>query len=418
MSPQPLRQVCRARLVLDKARALPRALLLIPLLLCLGTPPARAGSWTFTCTGSGSLTYVPFGPTPCRPIYWTPPGPQSGRFDLGSTFGGDAYSDYYGSTSAKATITLQVAATWSPAAGQTAATDPPPPSVWLCESGRTEWSIETYLNPSAGKCSDGLGAEDAETNTSGIADSSKAAVTSPPAYWTNASVVNGVATLPQRTLSAAVNIVPAGHGNYFSVHIDNYSVTVHPQPYNMRLTPYVDGGGNEPAVQTDNVTGRLRFHYSISSTDGAVADLTSITAYETLNWSGNPAPPGAYPPGLYAPPSPPVQMYSTPTTQAFAYKNPDTAVMPYLTQGYVIDQFSPPETGFVAPYPAPSTAWTVTQNYLFDDKATGEIGTKIPGPDNNSPFTITRTVTPSNAAGTLGVYTVTTRGHTAQKILP
>lgn len=242
-----------------------------------------------------------------------------------------------------------------------------------------------------------------------------------PAHWKSYPVTGGKATLPTRTLRAEGDSVATAqmpNGDQCIAQIDSYTVNAHPTPYNMRLTPYVDGGGNEPAVQTDNVNGRLRFHYSISSTDGTVADLTSITAYETLNWSGNPAPPGAYPPGLYAPPSPPVQMYSTPTTQAFAYKNPDTAVMPYLTQGYVIDQFSPPETGFVAPYPAPSTAWTVTQNYLFDDNATGEIGTKIPGPDNNSPFTITRTVTPSNAAGTLGVYTVTTRGHTAQKILP
>jgi hypothetical protein len=380
MPPQPLRQVCRARLILDKARALPRALLLIPLLLCLGTLPARAGTWTFTCTGSGSLTYVPFGPTPCRPIYWTLPGPQSGRFDLGSTFGGDAYSDYYGSTSAKATITLQVAATWSPAAGQTAATDPPPPSVWLCESGRTEWSIETYLNPSAGKCSDGLGAEDAETNTSGIADSSKAAVTSPPAYWTNASVVNGVATLPQRTLSAAVNIVPAGHGNYFSVHIDNYSVTIHPQPYG-----WYDAGWSANGTDPDttpgphSANGSLGFRYKWRSTDGVLADLNGISIYEYVDYSGNPGRFTNYPsgPNYYYPTNPPIGDVAIQGggTIGFHVQNPEISTAP-STSGFTYDIHS------AWPTKAPLSKFTCVapQQYKFDDPATAQVGIVLYAP--------------------------------------
>lgn len=363
--------------------ALPHALLLIPLLLCLGTPPARAGSWTFTCTGSGSLTYVPFGPTPCRPIYWTPPGPQSGRFDLGSTFGGDAYSDYYGSTSAKATITLQVAATWSPAAGQTAATDPPPPSVWLCESGRTEWSIETYLNPSAGKCSDGLGAEDAETNTSGIADSSKAAVTSPPAYWTNASVVNGVATLPQRTLSAAVNIVPAGCGNYFSVHIDNYSVTVHPQPYNFRQvgTPTTGNDG------TGHSNGTYITNYAWSSTDGIPGDETSCTEYEIVTYPGTPG--TATSPTTYLPPNPPFNSgwdYDTSTPPIPRFVSPtENDVAGSVEQAHDTQAIY----GFSPPYAAGS--FTGTQNFYFRDSQTGEKMVPMPG-TVTMPISIVRTV--------------------------
>jgi len=141
--------------------------------------------------------------------------------------------------------------------------------------------------------------------------------------------------------------------------------------------------------------------------------LASISAYETLDWSGNP---GSYPPRQYIPPSPPVQMYSNPT-QLYAYNNPDKEITNHLVDGYAMDRFSPPTTGFVAPLPFPSTVWKVTQNYLFDDSQTGEIGVKIPGPDNKSPFTITRTVTPTNLAGTTGTYSITTRGATASESL-
>ena len=221
-------------------------------------------------------------------------------------------------------------------------------------------------------------------------------------------------TLPTRTLTAEGDFTPTQsmpYGNNCGAFIDSYSVTVHPQPYNMRLTPNPDG---TPAVYVDNINGRLLFHYSISSTDGKAADMASVTAYETLDWgSSNP---GTYQGGLYGPPSPPVAPYSD--GKHYAYNTPQTVVFAALLQGFLLDGFSPPTTGFISPYPAPSTVWSATQNYLFDDSATEETGTKIPGPDNNSPFTITRSVRPTNAAGTTGMYAISAHGSSALKSLP
>ncbi len=96
-------------------------------------------------------------------------------------------------------------------------------------------------------------------------------------------MTGGKVTLPQRTLSAAVNIVPAGHGNYFSVHIDNYSVTVHPQPYNFRQvgTPTTGNDG------TGHSNGTYITNYAWSSTDGIPGDETSCTEYEIVTYLRN-----------------------------------------------------------------------------------------------------------------------------------
>ena len=195
-----------------------------------------------------------------------------------------------------------------------------------------------------------------------------------------------------------------------SAGVGPVTIGIHAQPYNMILSSYTDSSGvTHPGTDVDNVNGIITVHYSVSSTDGVLSHLASISAYETVDWSGNPAPPGAYPPGQYEPPCPPVQEFANPI-QRYAYSNPDKEVSPYLVQGYLMDRFSPPSTGFASPLPFPSTTWSATQNYLFDDPQTGEVGTKIPGPDNKSPYTITRTVTPTNLAGTTGTYTVTTHG--------
>ncbi len=227
-------------------------------------------------------------------------------------------------------------------------------------------------------------------------------------------VSNGTVAVDKHTVTAHTTVTSPiwYYGAKASV---SYGASIHAQPYNMRLTP----DGTSPAVYVDNIGGRLSFHYSISSTDGNVADLTSISAYETLGWSGNPAPPGGYVTGFYVPPSPPVAFrQDTDPPQPYSYNTPNKINFPYLLQGYVIDGFSPPTSGFVAPYPTPSTSWSATQNYLFDDSTTGEVGTKIPGPDNNSPSTITRTVSATNAAGTTGLYSISAHGHSALKSLP
>ena len=375
--------------------------------MLLSSPGAQAGSWVFTCKGNGVNT-VDYGYPGVFPTFtfWTPPGPQTGSFNL-SKFGGG--SDY--AVSDVATITVTVTATWTHTTGQTDTNDPAPPSVWLCESAGTEWT-----EGASGSSSDGLGDPYKLQLPGGTSNSSFAPITLPPAHWASYPVSGGKATLPARTLTgegdfASSQSFPYG-GNCYA-YVDSYSVTVHPQPYNMHLSSY---GTNPvyPAVTVDNIGGQLFFYYSISSTDGNTHNLTSITAYETLDWGSNN--PGIYQNGMYIHPSPPVAPY--PDGVYYAYSAMDKVVFPYLLDGYVRDGLSPPGKGFVAPYPSPPTVWSVTQNYLFDDSATGQVKVKIPGPDNNSPFTITRSVAPTNASGTTGIYAISTRGYSALKSLP
>ena len=396
----------RPRLILYKALAL-SSLVLAAMLFC--APAARAGSWVFICTGSGINTMTnAFGHSQYTP--WTPPGPETGQFGF-SQFGSS--SDY--STSSSTTMTATVTATWKPDGGED---DTPPPEVWLCESASAEWMYE-----SSGSADDGFG-DAAVSNSDGSLGGTSFTATSnpppppyipaPPPHWKKYTVSGKSVTLPTRTLKAESDFVPTparSYGDNCYAFVNGYNVTVHPQPYNMRLTPNPDG---TPAVYVDNINGRLLFHYSISSTDGKAADMNSVTAYETLDWgSSNP---GAYQGGYYAPPSPPVAPYLD--GARYAYNTPQKIVFPYLLQGYVLDGFSPPTTGFVSPYPAPSTVWSATQNYLFDDSATQETGTVIPGPDNKSPFTITRSVRPTNAAGTTRMYAISAHGSSALKSLP
>ena len=376
--------------------------------MLLSAPGARAGPWVFTCTGSGTNT-VNFVSGPPNLSNWTPPGPETGQFGF-SQFGDG--SDY--STSSSTTISVTVTATWK--SDPNLSSDPAPPEVWLCESSSAKWTYQP-----SGSADDGFGdaavplANGSPGGTSFTATSTPPSlVPQPPPHWKKYTVSGSSVTLPTRTLKAESDFVPTQarpYGDNCYAFVGGYNVTVHPQPYNMRLTPNPDG---TPAVSVDNIGGRLLFHYSICSTDGKAADMTSVTAYETLDWgSSNP---GLYAGGYYAPPSPPVATYSD--GARYAYHTPQTSAFPGLLQGFVLDEFDPPTTGFVSPYPAPSTVWSVMQNYLFDDSATQETGTIIPGPDNNSPFTITRSVRPTNAAGTTGMYAISAHGSSALKSLP
>jgi len=433
---------CLRRSNLISCKAIPMfTLLLTPILLC---SPAHAGHWQFSAAGSTDTSTVDVEgalqtQTPAPPPWTPPPAPSDNSLTLqlpGSS-ATDTNLSQPPNCDCNATATLTITANW---VTDTTSDNTPPTSIWLCENSSSSWAAgpgygvrkviptqpgqptpppapatPVIYNGSASNASSDPYVPSPATGIPASGSSTLSATqTAPPDGWHKYPVSGTQIVLPTRTVTAEANVTGGTVGKVTVTCSLAYSITVHAQPYNMVLSSYKDPSGNpHPAVDVDNVNGILTFHYSISSTDGVPADLASISAYETLNWSGNP---GSYPPGQYIPPSPPVQMYSNPT-QLYAYNNPDKEITNHLVDGYAMDRFSPPTTGFVGPLPFPSTVWKVTQNYLFDDSQTGEIGVKIPGPDNKSPFTITRTVTPTNLAGTTGTYSITTRGAIASESL-
>lgn len=395
MPPQPHRQVRRTRLILDEARALPRALLLIPLLLCLGTLPARAGSWTFTCTGSGSNTATALAtnrdnhPT----TYWTPPGPQTGSFSIfsgqTSPFGGGW--DYI--LKDVATITVTVTATWTPSSGQTAATDPPPPSVWLYESAQAEW---TY-GMSGGSADDGLGEKTTgSTYGGGYASSGNAPPSTPPAHWKSYPVTGGKVTLPTRTLRAEGDSVATAqmpNGDECIAQIDSYTVNVHAQPYNWHITDVVN-----------NNDGSLTYYYDWLSTSGRKADLTNCYMHEYVTYPGTQG--TAQFPLDYTMPAPFSGTLHNPTVRP----GTGSSGQPATDMNGGMDHQGMPTLSLTSPHVA--GGFTATQTYEFDDTATGETNVVVPGPDSG-PLSIVRSV--YSTGGVVWYYSLTKSGYTVTK---
>ena len=358
-------------------------LFLIPLLLCSGSHAAHAGSWQFTCTGSGSNTInrAPATGEPNNTTNWTPPGPQTGYFSL-AKFGSD--SSY--SVSNATTITVNVTLTWVPASGQNATTDPAPPAVWVCESAQSEWT-----NGTSGSANDGLGEAKSSTGYYGSAASSDAPTSVPPAHWVNRPVSGlGQVTMPTRTLSAegdAPVTLNSPYGSSCGSYIDFYTITIHPTPYNYHLVP----GSVYP-----NPNGDLSFLYDWSSTSGNKNDLTTCFWHEYVTYQGTVG--TAANPNKYYPPDPP---FDFPTGVRWL-NNP--SVNPGSAQGGPAQQGGPmtgtyqvADTQHVPPLVDPSLynygIFTATQVYQYDDLATGQYtgqyNVQILGPDSG-PFSIVR----------------------------
>ena len=339
------------------------------------SPAARAGSWTFTCNGSGSNDDVSAAPgQPDHHTPWTSPGPQTGSFSL-PQFGSS--SSYRSKNTVSVTVTVK--ATWNPGPSS----DPAPPAVWLCESASAEWSAG-----SSGSASDGLGPEyKLNPSGGGIASSADAPASTPPAYWKKYTVSGGSVTLPSRTLKAEADFPPTAswpYGNTCTAYIDSYRVTVHAQPYNFRLGAYVDNSGLTvyDGVGYDN-QGQIHFHYIWDSTSGNLSNLTDCVVYEHLSSLGNST--GSYYTDaqgnqVYAPLNPPFNytVFQTDDLPDPKGQNPTRG-----TAGYQDDYLY--RQNIVSPYRAAS--YSVTQDWQFNDAATGETHVELLGP-----FTITRTV--------------------------
>ena len=119
------------------------------------TPAAHAGSWQFSCTGSGSSTYAEVSNGVSKTLAsttWTPPSAFTGTFysmsglsyPLVTTIGTTGTTEKE-DISVNAVITL----TWTHAAGQTDATDPAPPSVILIETSGAKWTGGSALRMTA-----------------------------------------------------------------------------------------------------------------------------------------------------------------------------------------------------------------------------------------------------------------------------
>ena len=328
------------------------------------SPAARAGSWTFTCNGSGSnddVSAVPGQPDHHTP--WTSPGPQTGSFSL-PQFGSS--SSYRSKNTVSVTVTVK--ATWNPGPSN----DPAPPAVWLCESASAEWSAG-----SSGSASDGLGPEyKLNPSGGGIASSADAPASTPPAYWKKYAVSGGSVTLPGRTLKAEADFPPTTswpYGNTCAAFVDSYKVTIHAQPYG-----WYNAGWSANGTDPDNTTpwnsanGTLSFRYKWYSTDGNLAHLAGIDIYEYVDYTGNS---GRFtnhaPPNYYYPTNPPIgdtQMQGGGTI-GFHVENPEIShVTP--TYGFAQDGHSP------WPTKTPLSVFNCVapQKYKFDDAATGQVG--------------------------------------------
>lgn len=363
--------------------------------MLLSSPAARAGHWEFTCTGDGNntITYAYPGMLPKYTPWPVPTAPQVGSFSLGGFGDGSDYAN-----SSVTTVNVTVTATWKADGGQD---DTPPPDVWLCESASADWSYGR-----SGTADDGFG--DAPVPRSafpgGAISFTASSYTSPdpgvppppPPHWKKYPVSGGSVTLPKRTLTAEADY-PDMYGDYGRncyANVDSYTVTVHPQPYNYRMTSHSDDG-----------SGDLSFTYDWSSTSGNKGNLTDCYAHERVSYNGATGPHSYYPPN-------PFSLGSGLDNPTVLPKTDDPSASMAVTIGtdthYVWASTSPYSTSITVP---------ATQRYEFNDYATHETDTLIPGPDSTP--TITRAITNNRPSYPPGIwwYSVTKHGFTAWKQL-
>ena len=377
--------------------------------------PAHAGSWKFSCTGSGTETFSRAGYQESNA--WKPPtNPSFGTYyqvsglscpsaSYTSTSSGDVWT---GDISIQETVTL----TWMPASGQTAATDPAPPSVMLIESSSASWTAQVYdshavYSAGTGKADDGI--QDPEVDHSaygatqgGVSSSANNANMSvPPVHWTSYPVSGGVLTLPKRSLTAHASVTsPTGGGaTDFACSVGTYTVAIHPQPYNFHKVP---GQGSV------NPDGSLKFVYDWSSTTGSKDDLSSCFWHERVTYQG--AVGTAAQPNKYYPPDPP---FDFPNGVRWL-NNPEVGPGTGSQGGAMTGSNTVTDNQLVPPFVDPSLytngTYTGTQVFQFDDTSTYQTDVQIPGPDSG-PFPIARNFTLYDAHDYQ--YTVTKDGHTS-----
>jgi len=209
--------------------------------LLLAAPDAHAGTWQFTCTGSGSETEDTRTPTidNTQTQNWVPPGPSTGSCQI-SGFSVTTQPGAFSTTQAGTTksgggsISAAVTLTWVHGTGQTDANDPAPTSVLLKESSSASWTalVDHYPDPyitGGTSADDGLGDAEVATYYSGVKNGGTSSSASP--HYTVKSLTGGTLTL-NRSFSAhaTASAGPSDAGICFGFSFGNYTVSVDPVP--------------------------------------------------------------------------------------------------------------------------------------------------------------------------------------------
>ena len=395
--------------------------LLIPLLLCAGSRPARAGSWLFHVTANGTPKAEAISSTTTSDaLTWTAPSDATNSISLpkyGVQLGDYCTPGKTVSVNCAVSLSVTITATWTHGTGQTDANDPAPPSVEIIETaGAQGYGNDGNGNFQAGSVSDGLG----DPVIQGV--SSTPTTGPPPPHLSQQS---GPSFKLTRTFSATGNTtatIPVGSSMFFlwplaQAYLNSYTISIHAQPYNFRASGYTAGDGTHrnKAVQ-DNPNATLALSYVWDSTDGNKSDLTSCTISENVTWDSNPTGVGQLVTNTdgtkyYVLPSPPAGKDAQ--GHSLAYLDPTVTSKPATDPG-ITDTFSP-DSVYAGPYT--NIAWWGDQKYVFSDSATGETATPLPGPAAGT-FRITRTVARIGTSNSYGL-TISTRGYQAgPMILP
>ncbi len=396
------------------------------------SPTAYAGSWSFHITdanaGSTNSTIYTDTATPAYPGYpghpgppaqtnhttatWTPPADSTNKATISNVGISASISGSGATCNASMSITATIKATWVP--DPSLPTDPPPPSVKIIEiAGAHRTGINGDGSPANGSVSNGL--DPASTSAASVltpqTDASGKALV-PPVHLTMESGASWTLT---RTFSVSINCTNGTTNGtngtlYAAVNLDNYTVSIHAQPYNFRSSGYTKPDSTHAnKISQDNANAILALSYVWDSTDGIKADLGSCQIKENVTWDTNTVgqvvtnPDGSK---VYVPPSPPVGV--GPDKISLAYPDPTITQQPATNPG-ITDTFSPEAYFTGAPYR--NISWWGDQVYVFSDSATDEKVTPIPGPAAGS-ARITRTVAPIANTTTFG-YTISTRGYSA-----
>ncbi len=166
------------------------------------------------------------------------------------------------------TVSATVTLTWVPAAGQTAATDPAPPSVLLSESSSASWTaqVDHYPDPyTTGGTSADDGLQDAEVATYYAGVKSGGTSSSAFPHYFSQSVTNGVATLSRSfSAHATASSGPSTAGVNFGCSWGGDTLTVYPVFISLSGTlkdasgkPVLDGSGNQQALTGQQITATL-----------------------------------------------------------------------------------------------------------------------------------------------------------------
>ncbi len=208
---------------------------------------------------------------------WVPPNPSTSTYYQLSGLSIPTQPAGFSTTQANTTktgditVSATITLTWVPAAGQTAATDPAPPSVLLSESSSASWTaqVDHYPDPyTTGGTSADNGLQDAEVAIYYAGVKSGGTSSSAFPHYFSQPVTNGVATLSRSFSAHAIaSSGPSTAGVNFGCSWGGDTLTVYPMPIN------ISGTYNPTAGDYRVLTGQ-RITASLTGTIGTVTKYT------------------------------------------------------------------------------------------------------------------------------------------------